>query len=177
MTFKKVRSLLRGQMNKPKITETTFGSQKRLIFTRVLMWIRKTWVINLYIVRPQRRKLLNNVLMELLVHFSIRTSYVPMLRPVSPELVMYLDVELRTSIGTSILLMTQSHFADLASRLFPALKSARVGVQYQNGTKESKMFQANFQEIIIMPSIYVHVYGRQVGISRGSVGIGRDRSI
>ena len=30
-----------------------------------------------------------------------------------------------------------------------------------------------YQEIIIMPSLYV--YGRQVGISRGSVGIGRSQ--
>ena len=41
------------------------------------------------------------------------------------------------------------------------------------GTKESKRFQAKYQEIIIMPSIYV--YGRQVGISRGSVSIGRSQ--
>ena len=44
-------------------------------------------------------------------------------------------------------------------------------LQYQNDTQESKRFQAKYQEIIIMPFIYV--YGRQVGIGRGSVGIGR----
>ena len=48
-----------------------------------------------------------------------------------------------------------------------------ISLQYQNGTKESKRFQAKYQEIIIMPSMYV--YGRQVGISRGSVGIGRSQ--
>ena len=42
-------------------------------------------------------------------------------------------------------------------------------LQYQNDTKESKMFQAKYQEIII------YVYGRQVGIGRGSVGIGRSQ--
>ena len=46
-------------------------------------------------------------------------------------------------------------------------------LHYQNGTKESKGSQAKYQEIIIMPSIYV--YGRQVGISRGSVGMGRSQ--
>ena len=46
-------------------------------------------------------------------------------------------------------------------------------LQYQNDTKESKRFQAKYQEIIIMPLIYV--YGRQVGIGRGSVGIGRSQ--
>ena len=35
------------------------------------------------------------------------------------------------------------------------------------------MFQAKYQEIIIMPSVYV--YGRQVGIGRGFVGIGRSQ--
>ena len=46
-------------------------------------------------------------------------------------------------------------------------------LQYQNDTQESKKFQAKYQEIIIMPFIYV--YGRQVGIGRGSVGIGRSQ--
>ena len=46
-------------------------------------------------------------------------------------------------------------------------------LQYQNDSQESKRFQAIYQEIIIMPFIYV--YGRQVGISRGSVGIGRSQ--
>ena len=46
-------------------------------------------------------------------------------------------------------------------------------LQYQNGTKGSKTFQAKYQEIIVIPSIYV--YGRQVGISRGSMGIGRSQ--
>ena len=46
-------------------------------------------------------------------------------------------------------------------------------LQYQNSTKESKRFQAKYQDIIIMPSLYV--YGRQVGISRGSVCIGRSQ--
>ena len=46
-------------------------------------------------------------------------------------------------------------------------------LQYQNDTKESKRFQAKYQEIIIMSFIYV--YGRQVGIGRGSVGIGRSQ--
>ena len=46
-------------------------------------------------------------------------------------------------------------------------------LQYQNGTKESKRFHAKYQEIMIMFSIYVHVYGRQVGIRRGFVGKGR----
>ena len=45
--------------------------------------------------------------------------------------------------------------------------------QYQNGTKESKKCQAKYQQIIIMPSIFV--YGRQVGISWDSVGIGRSQ--
>ena len=42
-------------------------------------------------------------------------------------------------------------------------------------TKESKKCQAKYmyQQIIIMPSIFV--YGRQVGISWGSVGIGRSQ--
>ena len=44
---------------------------------------------------------------------------------------------------------------------------------YQNGTQESRTFQVKYQEIIIMPSIYV--YGRLVGISRGFVGIGRSQ--
>ena len=46
-------------------------------------------------------------------------------------------------------------------------------LQYQNGTKGSKTVQTKYQEIIIMPSIYV--YGPQVGICRGSVGIGRSQ--
>ena len=46
-------------------------------------------------------------------------------------------------------------------------------LQYQNDTQESKRFQAKYQEIIIMPFIYV--FGRQVGIGRGSVGIGRSQ--
>ena len=43
-------------------------------------------------------------------------------------------------------------------------------LQYQNDTQESKRLQAKYQEIIIMPCIYV--YGRQVGIGQSSVGIG-----
>ena len=42
-------------------------------------------------------------------------------------------------------------------------------LQYQTDTQESKRFQAKYQQNIFMPFIYV--YGRQVGISRGSVGI------
>ena len=46
-------------------------------------------------------------------------------------------------------------------------------LQYQNDTQESKRFQAKYQDIIIIPFIYV--YGRQVGIGRGSVGICRSQ--
>ena len=50
-----------------------------------------------------------------------------------------------------------------------------LSLQYQNDTKESKRFQAKYQEIntSIMPFIYE--YCRQVGIGRGSVGIGRSQ--
>ena len=49
-------------------------------------------------------------------------------------------------------------------------------LQYQNDTKESKRFQAKYQEIIIMPFIHVYVYGRQVGIGRSQVGTDRYKS-
>ena len=45
--------------------------------------------------------------------------------------------------------------------------------------KRARFFQAKYQEIIFMPSIYEYisyVFGRQVGISRGSVGIHVGRS-
>ena len=48
-----------------------------------------------------------------------------------------------------------------------------LSLQYQNDTKESKGFQAKYQEIINLPFIYV--YGRQVGIGQGSVGIGQSQ--